>query len=164
MNDFDQSERVLQPYTKTLKQQLGELAAPSEIETDLLTAFDNQFPKRTWWSVWGTFQWRVAGGVMASILVAMVFVNTPVTPNVVAIDVPNQIKADLYEDIPFIALNSGEEILKQDSMRIVQAEIPHTLLAAMGVIVNPQVAGNSSRAEMLVGENEEYLAMRFLPN
>ena len=35
----------------------------------------------------------------------------------------------------FVALGSGEEIVMQDNMRIVQAEVPHTMLASMGISV-----------------------------
>jgi hypothetical protein len=60
-------------------------------------------------------------------------------------------------------LESGETILKQDTMRIVRANVPHTMWASLGVPVNPQEAGESSIAEMLLGENDEYLAMRLIP-
>jgi hypothetical protein len=164
MNDVEHSDSVLQPHMQALKQQLDLLTAPSQIEVDLLMAFDKQFPKRAWWQVWGNLQWRITGGVAASILAVLVLVKNPISPNLIYPSGPSQTEADLYEDIPFVALNSGEAILKQDSMRIVQAEIPHTMLASMGMAVNPQVAAGYSRAEMLVGANDEYLALRFLPN
>jgi hypothetical protein len=164
MSDFEQNHDVLKPHTQALKQQLEELLAPNRIEADLLIAFDRQFPKRAWWQVWDSAQWRITGGVAASILAVLVLVKNPMAPNLIAPSVPPQAEGDLYEDIPFVAINSGESILKQDSMRIVQADFPHTMLASLGVAVNPQVAGDTSRAEMLVGANDEYLAVRFLPN
>ncbi len=164
MSDVEHSERVLEPHMQALKQQLDELAAPGHVEADLLSAFDRQFPKRAWWQIWSSAQWRITGGVAASILALMVILKSPVAPDMMGARLQHQAESELYEDIPFVALNSGEAILKQDSMRIVQAEIPHTMLASMGLAVNPQVAGGSSRAEMLVGANDEYLAVRFLPN
>jgi hypothetical protein len=166
MNDVDEIGRILNPHTQALRKELQELVVPGDVEASLLTAFEKRFPKRSWWQRWAAVQWRIAGGVAASALAVMVFVKSPVRPDVIdpAVSQLTEMEGDMYEDIPFVALNSGEEILKQDSMRIVRADVPHTMLAAMGVTVNPQVAGDSSRAEMLVGANEEYLAVRFLPN
>lgn len=164
MNEFEHGDSVLKPHTQALKKQLDELAAPGQLEADLLNAFERQFPQRAWWQIWNSTQWRITGGVAASILAVMLILKSPVAPDMMGARLQHQAENELYEDIPFVALNSGETILKQESMRIVQAEIPHTMLASMGLAVNPQVAGGSSRAEMLIGANDEYLAVRFLPN
>lgn len=76
----------------------------------------------------------------------------------------SQISQEMNTEIPFISLDSKEVILQQDTMRIVQADIPMSVLASMGVSVNPQIAGETTRAEMLVGRDDELLAVRFLPN
>ena len=64
---------------------------------------------------------------------------------------------------PFIALQSLERIALEPTPRLIAANVPRTSLAAYGVPINPEVAGQSIRTEMLVAANGQPLAMRFLP-
>ena len=64
---------------------------------------------------------------------------------------------------PFIALQSLEQIALEPRPRLIEAAIPRMWLAAYGVAVSPELAGDSLRAEMLVSANGQPLAMRFLP-
>ena len=64
---------------------------------------------------------------------------------------------------PFIALQSLERITLEPSPRLIAANVPRTSLAAYGVPINPETAGQSVRTEMLVAANGQLLAMRFLP-
>ena len=64
---------------------------------------------------------------------------------------------------PFIALQSLEQIALEPRPRLIETAIPRTWLASYGVLVNPETAGESMRAEMLVSANGQPLAMRFLP-
>ena len=75
----------------------------------------------------------------------------------------NDGESSLHEEIPLWLLGSGEEIVMQDNMRIVQAEVPHTMLASMGISVSADQIGGSSTAEMLYGANNQPLAVRFVP-
>lgn len=162
MLDGDQVNAQLKPAFAALKQEMRDFHAPASVEANLLVAFKKQHPPQAWWRKWFAEPWQWSGVLVMSLLVALMVLNKPMLLNTEA---GSLTQADyLYEDIPFIALESGENILKQDSMRIVRADVPHTMLASLGVPVNPQTAGETSRAEMLVGENDEYLAVRFIPS
>jgi hypothetical protein len=67
------------------------------------------------------------------------------------------------EQSPFIALQSLEQIALEPRARVVQTTVPRMILAAYGVPVSPEVAGETMRAEMLVSANGQPLAMRFIP-
>ena len=64
---------------------------------------------------------------------------------------------------PFIALESLERIAEEPTPRLIAANVPRTSLAAYGVAINPEIAGQSVRTEMLVAANGQPLAMRFVP-
>ena len=64
---------------------------------------------------------------------------------------------------PIIALQSLERIALEPAPRLIAANVPRTSLAAYGVPINPETAGQSVRTEMLVAANGQLLAMRFLP-
>ena len=64
---------------------------------------------------------------------------------------------------PFIALQSLERIAEKPTPRLIAANVPRTSLAAYGVPINPEIAGQSVRTEMLVAANGQPLAMRFVP-
>ncbi len=64
---------------------------------------------------------------------------------------------------PFFAFQSLERIALEPSPRLIAANVPRTSLAAYGVPINPETAGQSVRTEMLVAANGQLLAMRFLP-
>lgn len=175
MLDVDEVNVQLTPRFAALKQEMLHLHAPADVEARLLTAFAAQQPVQhkqlkpfANWRKWFAEPWQWSGVLAMGLLVVLMIVNKPLLIDaggvsgvndgaLVAID-------ELYEDIPFVALESGEVILKQDNMRIVRADIPHTMLASLGLPVNPQVAGESAKAEMLVGDNDEYLALRFIPS
>ncbi|WP_395006005.1 hypothetical protein [Undibacterium sp.] len=161
MLDSNQVNAQLRPAFAALKQEMHDFHAPASVEANLLAAFKKQRPPQAWWRKWFAEPWQWSGVLVMSLLVTLIMLNKPMLPDTEA----NVLVQDdhLYEDIPFIALESGENILKQDSMRIVRADVLHTMLASLGVPVNPQNAGETSRAEMLVGENDEYLAVRFIP-
>nr|WP_315486394.1 hypothetical protein [uncultured Undibacterium sp.] len=170
MKNFDEIEGVLKPHKEALMHELASLQAPASIEQALLATFDQHFPKRPWYQRWQEFSWQLTSGLCASLVVMVLVLNQTSslvpTANQDGIVESSEVQAsyEVHEEIPFLALHSGEEILKQDDMRIVQAQIPHSVLATMGVTVNPEVANQSSKAEMLLGANDEFLAVRFLPN
>jgi len=182
MTNFDEIERVLRPHKDALKTELESWQTPLAVEQNLLDAFEQQFPKRPWYRRWPVLNWELGGGLCASLLVLVLLLNQTslwqlipgqelassgsAASSSATSDAQTNVDGayDMYEDIPFMALYSGEEILQQDQMRIVQAQIPNAVLASMGVTVNPEVANQSAKAEVLVGANDEFLAVRFLPN
>lgn len=170
MKNFDETDAILKPYNRALKHELESLQVAASLEQALLAGFDQHFPKRPWYQRWQKFSWQLTTGLCASLVVLVLVLNQTSPLGLIASRDVNQDSSELqtsyemHEEIPFLALNSGEEILKQDDMRIVQAQVPHSVLATMGVTVNPEVANQSSKAEVLVGANDEFLAVRFLPN
>lgn len=169
MLDVEQIDARLKPGFAALKQELAQLCPPPHVEANLLKAFAAQHPPVPWWRKLFAEPWQWSGVMAMALLVTLVFLGAPnmhgVNEFASALHPAAQVQAsaEVYEEIPFLALESGETILKQDNMRIVQAQIPHTMLASLGVPVSPQAAGEYSTAEMLVGENDEYLALRFIP-
>nr|WP_315475470.1 hypothetical protein [uncultured Undibacterium sp.] len=174
MRNFDEIESILKPQNQALKHELASWKTPASVERSLLAAFDQHFPKRPLYQRWQEFSWQLTTGLCASLVVLVLVFNQTSPLGLIAKQDANQgahldnsavdASYDMYEEIPFLALNSGAEILKQDDMRIVRAQIPHSILATMGVTVNPEVANQSSNAEVLLGANDEFLAVRFLPN
>lgn len=175
MLDVDEVNVQLTPRFAALKQEMLHLHAPADVETRLLTAFAAQQAMRhkqlkpfANWRRWFAEPWQWSGVLAMGLLVVLMLLNKPLLIDAGGALGMNEVAVvatdELYEDIPFIALESGEVILKQDDMRIVRADIPHTMLASLGMPVNPQVAGESAKAEMLVGDNDEYLAVRFIPS
>lgn len=187
MTNFEEIERVLRPHKDALKTELQSWQTPMTVEQNLLAAFEQQFPKRPWYRRWPAFSWEFGGGLCASLLLLFLLLNQTSLWQLIpgrelalhgstangnaangsaASEAQTNVDGayDMHEDIPFMALYSGEEILQQEEMRIVQAQIPNAVLATMGVTVNPEVANQSAKAEVLVGANDEFLAVRFLPN
>jgi hypothetical protein len=175
MLDVDEVNVQLTPRFAALKQEMLHLHAPADVEARLLTAFaaqqamqHKQLKPFANWRKWFAEPWQWSGVLAMGLLVVLMLVNKPLLIDAGGALGMNEVAVvatdELYEDIPFIALESGEVILKQDNMRIVRADIPHTMLASLGLPVNPQVAGESAKAEMLVGDNDEYLALRFIPS
>ena len=175
MLDVDEVNVQLAPSFAALKQEMLHLRAPADVEVSLLEAFARQRPTQQKpqsslvnWRKWLAEPWQWSGVLAIGLLVVLMLVNKPIlidAGGALGMNGTTIAAADeLYEDIPFIALESGDVILKQDNMRIVRADIPHTMLASFGLPINPQVAGESTKAEMLVGDNDEYLALRFIPS
>ena len=66
----------------------------------------------------------------------------------------------LDDNGPFIALDSAERIAAEPAPRLVAADVPRTSLAALGLPLTPENAGDSVRAEMLVAADGAPLALR----
>lgn len=111
-------------------------------------------------------QWFAPGfAVAASVVMASWMMLSPLSQAVDDAGVASMsAMADAGEAAsPFIALQSLERIALEPSPRLITANVPRTSLAAYGVPINPETAGQSVRTEMLVAANGQPLAMRFLP-
>jgi hypothetical protein len=62
----------------------------------------------------------------------------------------------------FISLTQGAEYMPLESGQIVKVEVPRAALLAIGLPVNAQRAGESIKAELLVGQDGIARAIRFL--
>ena len=71
--------------------------------------------------------------------------------------------AQMFANTPFIALQSLEQIALEPAPHLIETAVARMWLAAFRVAINPEAAGDSMRAEMLVSASGQPLAMRFLP-
>lgn len=143
-----------------LRRELAGHDAPRCVEKELLQAFAKQFPKKQpWYRTLSLPQWGAAGalaslggaGVLATLLLALApHQAITVGPPLIGID----------DGAAFIALESLERIEREPYTRVVEAELPQTALAPLGMPLNPQTAGGTVRAEMLVAEDGHPLALR----
>lgn len=131
--------------------------APKGVEKELMAAFAKAYPPRRWYHALSPAQWGLAGGFGSTALVAvMALVLTMQAP------LRNEATVAAMAGEDFIALTSMERIEQEPEPRMVQADVPRTELAALGVPVSPENAGESVRAEMLVGADGSPLALRLV--
>lgn len=152
----DAIDSALAARFAALRSELAGHDAPRCVEKELLQAFARQFPKRQpWYRKLSLPQWGTAGALASLCGVALLLALAPhqaitVGPPVIGID----------NGAAFIALESLERIESEPHARVVEAELPQTALASLGMPLNPQTAGDTVRAEMLVAEDGHPLAVR----
>lgn len=161
MNTDDQPEHGLDQRLHALRAAMAQLDAPRGVEKELMDAFAKQFPPRRWYRALSPRQWGLAGGVGSSALVAVIALT-------LTLHAPQQqnthdlIPMVLDDGAPFIALESAERIEQEANPRMLEADVPRTALASLGVQVSPENAGDSVRAELLVGADGSPLALRLV--
>jgi len=153
------------PLFDALRAEVGRLDPPPGVEQALLQAFAQRHPakrRRARWARWYDAVtprgWTLAGmtGAAGGVLaLALAFALQAPDP-----DHGTRTLAALDDDNPFIALDSAERIAAEPAPRMVAADVPRTTLAALGVPLTPENAGDSVRAEMLVGADGQPLAVR----
>lgn len=156
------SDRNLDAGFQTLRDASRTLETPPHVRAALHQAFARQHQPapakttRTHWSrSWAT--WVAPGaGIVASTLVAAWVFFLPTA----ALVTPSHITR---AEQPFIALQSLEQIALEPKPQLIRTTMPRMWLASHGVPVNPEVAGENMRAEMLVSASGQPLAMRFVP-
>jgi hypothetical protein len=138
--------------------------APRGVEKELMDAFAQRFPPRRWYHVFSPAQWGLAGGAgglaIAALLTLMLPLQAPDATRQVAA-APTIIAAS-DEGPAFVALQSMERIEQEANPRLLEADVPRTALASLGLPVSPEQAGDSVRAEMLVGADGSPLALRLV--
>ncbi len=163
----------------TLRQEAEKLNTPAYVENILMAAFAtaqtgkagvttakahlessrDQFARMV-------SQWFAPGfAVAASVVMASWMMLSPLPQAVDDVSVTSMSTlADASEAAnPFIAFQSLERIALEPSPRLISANVPRSSLAAYGVPIDPETAGQSVRTEMLVAANGQPLAMRFMP-
>lgn len=161
----EQVDAVLKPYIEALHRGLESLQTPEQVEYALLARFSQLHRPLPWYKKLLDAYWQLASAAAVAVLLLSVGLQTVQLGHTAWVS-PAAIGEDfsvVREDIPFIALGSGEEIAMQENMRIVQAEVPHSMLVSMGISVSADQVGGSSTAEMLFGANDQPLAVRFVP-
>lgn len=151
----DTIDPALATRLAALRSELAGHEAPRCVEKELLQAFARQFPKKQRWYRLSLPQWGTAGALASLCGAALLLALAPhqaitVGPPVIGID----------NGAAFIALESLERIESEPFTRVVEAELPQTALASLGMPIDPQTAGDTVRAEMLVAEDGHPLALR----
>lgn len=156
MNEYDNPDPALATRFAALRSELAGHDTPRCVEKELLQAFSRQFaPQQPWYRKLSLPHWGTAGALGSLTAVALLLALAPhqaVTVGAPVIGVDN--------GAAFIALESLERINSEPRTRIVEAELPQTALATLGMPVNPQDAGGMVRAEMLLAEDGQPLALR----
>lgn len=156
MNQEDNLDPALATRFAALRSALAGHDTPRCVEKELLQAFGRQFPQpQPWYRKLSLPQWGTAGALGSLSAVALLLALAPhqavtVGPPLIGVD----------DGAAFIALESLERINSEPRTRLVEAELPQTALATLGMPVNPQDAGGMVRAEMLLAEDGQPLALR----
>lgn len=150
------SEAVLHAPLNALRSEMAQMAMPARVETELMSAFKRAHPKKKWYQGWTMMQWGMAGGVGSVTMAVIAFMLTMQVP-LGGTPVPTVFD----EKADFIALESLDRIEQEPGTRVVQAELPRSELAGLGVAVTPENANESVHAELLVNEEGKPLAVRF---
>lgn len=141
-----------------LRTSMASLDAPRCVEKELMQAFSSQFArKRPWHRRLGLLEWSATA---ACLLVSVAVLAVLSRPPRLAEGWEAGPLAGIDNGAVFIALDSVERIEDDPAVRLVETEVPRTMLAALGLPVTPENAGDAVRAEMLVGAGGEPLALR----
>ena len=142
-----------------LRAALAGVDAPRCVEKELMQAFTHQFaPAQPWYRRLGLLEWSAAG-VCAAVSVGVL--GLLLVPPHLAGGLPDASPLVRIDNgAAFIALDSFERIEAEPAPRLVETEVPRTLLATLGLPVTPENAGEAVRAEMLIGAGGEPLALR----
>ena len=156
MDTIDEHDAILKRPLDALRSELASHTAPRGVEKELMQAFAARHRRTRWYHV-GRLRWGLAGGVgsaCAAVLVLLV-ASRPGAPGAPGTPLP-------YQDgeAAFIALDSLERIENEASPQLVEADLPRSALAAAGVPVAPESAGESVHAELIVSGDGEPLAVR----
>lgn len=152
----DPTDPALAAPLAALRSASAACTTPPRVEHALMAAFARQFPRRRWYQRFSGAQWGWAGGLgsAAAAALAVLVLRAPLPGAAGGPPLP----AD--DGLAFIALASPERIEQESSPRMLEASLQRTELAALGVPVSPETAGDSVRAELLVGADGSPLALR----
>jgi len=181
-------DRRRDPLFDALRADMATRETPPAVEQALLQAFARQFPqpmsvpqrRRRWVLALSPRGWALGGGLagVALALVAAIAVTLPhVLPAPAGVPAAGDpaagdpaaggpaadsslLLARADDGAPFIALDSAERIEDEPAPRVVETEVPRSTLAALGLPLTPDNAGDAVRAELLVASDGETLALR----
>lgn len=158
MHTDDDRNPALAAPLDALRAGMATLNAPRGVEKELMAAFAKQFPPRRWYHALSPAQWGLAGGVGSTALVALLALSLSLRAPAPVLDaMPPAADAG-----PFIALQSAERIEQEANPQMIEADVPRSALTSLGVPVSPENAGDSVRAELLVGADGSPLALRLV--
>jgi hypothetical protein len=155
MND-NPDARLAAAFT-ALRGELAGIDTPRCVEKELLQAFHQHFkPKRRWYQALSLPQWGTAGALCSLTAVVLLLAQSPHE----AVRVGGQPLVSFDNGGAFVALDSLERIEAEPDAQLVEAEVPRTALAPLGVTLSPDNAADTVRAEMLVAADGHPLAVR----
>ena len=151
----------LDPLFDALRGEMAKLDAPRGVEKELMQAFARQFPQKRWYQKLALRRWALAGGLSTVVTAVTVFSLVLHNPRL-AMDPDAHGRAMISRDGGglFIALESPERIEQEPAPRMVETEVSRSSLAALGVPLTPENAGDTVKAEMLLGADGQPLALR----
>lgn len=167
-----EQECLLDERLGCLRSATASSGAPPQMEAQLMSAFKKHHASKRAGKRRGEIiaQWFAPGfALAASAGISAWLVLTPMARTAFdqGMDLTGNIRAPavatMFADAPFIALQSLEQIALEPQPRMIETVVPRMWLASYGVPVNPESAGDSVRAEMLVSASGQPLAMRFVP-
>ena len=139
-----------------LRRGMATLDAPPSVENELMRAFARQHRQPRWYQRIAPARWAMAGGLAGAmaLAVAVLLATQPLQPGA------NGAQPMYGDGGDFIAIESLDVIEQELNPRMIEADLPRTELASLGVPVTPENAGESVRAEMLVSADGRPLAFR----
>lgn len=152
----DDRNPALDAPLAALRAAMAPLAAPRAVEKELMDAFARRHAPRRWYRALSPLQWGLGGTAVVALLACTLALRMT-GPDA------NRLAHVGTDDGPaFIALESAERIAQESDPHLLQTDVPRTALAALGVPVSPENAGDSVRAELLVGADGAPLALRLV--
>ncbi len=161
MTEDEPRDPALAAPLAALRAEMAQMNAPRGVHKELMAAFaGRQRPPRRWYQRLSTAQWSLAGGIGSVAAVLLLFVLALQAPAPTAGGAGPALPGRGDNGAVFIALDSFERIEQDPAPRMVEAVVPRTALASLGVPVSPENAGDLVHAEMLVGYDGQPLALR----
>jgi hypothetical protein len=150
------------PMFDALRAEMDTLQAPRGVEKELMQAFATQFPrKRRWYRLLAPRGWALGGGLAGATLALMLAVLVPQDPRTEALSADQPARISYGDDGGlFVALDSAERIEREPAPRMVETEVARSSLAALGLPLTPDNAGDTVKAELLVASDGQALAIR----
>jgi len=153
------------PMFDALRIEMDTLDTPRGVEKELMQAFARQFPrKRRWYQALPAKTWALGSSLAAGVLAVTMTVSVLMGPQPARTGVPADGSmspaAHADDDGLFIALDSLERIEQEPAPRMVETEVPRSSLAALGLPLTPDNAGDAVKAELLVASDGQPLALR----
>ena len=165
MDDMETRDPMFAAMFDPLRSEMDTLDAPPGVEKELMQAFARQFPrKRRWYQALPARPWALGGSLAAGVLAVTLTLSALMGPPPARTGVPadgNAAPLTRGDDGGlFIALDSLERIEQEPAPRMVETEVPRSSLAALGVPLTPDNAGDAVKAELLVASDGQPLALR----
>ena len=167
------TDALASPFA-ALRTEMASVNTPASVGRQLSAAFARGQVPRRWCQRFSSSRWGIAGGAGATLLLAFTLgvalmrdAPRPHAGDAGAGSAAGNAATRLAEGLTaadaggaFTALASFERIEQDPAPRLVEATVPRTALASLGVPVSPENAGDLVLAEMLVGADGHPLALR----